>query len=110
MATRGILTPIDFSGETVLDLSAYVRRIFVNEYPLVSQLPRMQGRGESFTINTSGPRARSYTLGAALADGTGTTLTLTSANGGVSPLLVGDVLELASGERVEVTGNINTSA
>lgn len=110
MATRNILAPIDFSGETVSVVSAYGRLVMVNETPLVARLPRRRGRSVTFTVLTRGIRPRAYVLGAALADGTGTTLTLTSANGGVSPLMVGDVLELASGERVEVTGNISTTA
>lgn len=109
MATRGILSPIDFSSETESDFSAYLRQIFVNETPLVARLPRVRGNSETFTIISYDVRGRSYTLGANIAADNTTTLTLGTTGGGVSPLLVGDVLAIGT-ERVEVASIVSTSA
>lgn len=105
MATRGILSPIDFSSETVNDLSAYTRQVFVNETPLVARLPRVRGNAETFTVISYDVRGRDLTITEAVVDGTDATITFSN----VSSLMVGDVLELASGERVEITGSINTT-
>lgn len=105
-ATRGLVTPPDLgSFENPGDYSALVRQVYVNEYPLMTRLDRDPTDSDTFDIISYDFRPRTYTLGAALADTTGTTITLND----VSHILVGDVLELVSGERVEITGSITVT-
>jgi hypothetical protein len=98
---RGIIIPADVATEQRSVVTAYVREVFVNEAPLVARLRRRPAEGETFNIISYDVRGRDYTLTAAFADTTGTTLTISD----VSPLLVGDVLEVDT-ERLEITGGI----
>lgn len=108
-AARGILIPYDVSGETVQDYSAFVRAYFANEYPFLARVDRMPVSSETFNIISYSPRPLTgYALGAALADTTGTTLTLGANNGGVASLQVGDTILIES-ELVEITGGITVT-
>jgi hypothetical protein len=108
-AVRGILIPFDVSGETVQQYDAFVRAYFANEYPFLTRVNRMQVSSETFNIISYSPRPLTgYTLGAALADTTGTTLTLSGDQGGIASLQVGDTL-LIDTELVEITGSITVT-
>lgn len=108
-AARGILIPYDVSGETVQQYDAFVRAYFANEYPFLARVNRMQVSSETFNIISYSPRPLTgYTLGAALTDTTGTTLTLSALQGGIANLQVGDTL-LVDAEMVEITGGITVT-
>jgi hypothetical protein len=102
-ATQGILLPsvTSLGTEVVYPINTYARNISINDAPLASRLPRVAIGADKFKMGTRTVRSRTRTLGAALADNTNTTVNLTD----VSDIMVGDVLELASGERVEVTAD-----
>ena len=101
-ATQGLTPPSvsSIGAEVVYPISVYARHVSLNDTPLASRLPRVAIGADKFTMGARTVRPRNRTLGAAI-DATVTTITLTD----VSDLMVGDVLELASGERVEVTAN-----
>ncbi len=96
-ALRGILNPLNVGGETVEDLTAFTREVFVNEFPLVSRVETREVGDTVFKIISYEPRPRYYTLGAAVASAGSTTITVDD----VSPFMPGDVLEIGA-ERVEV--------
>lgn len=105
-AARGILIPFDVSGETIQQYDAFVRAYFANEYPFLARVDRMPVSSETFNIISYSPRPLTgYTLGAALADTTGTTLTISGTLGGMANFQVGDTLLIES-ELVEITGSI----
>ena len=97
--SQSILGASDFSPQIVNDISVITQNWFVNRTPLLARLPRVPvGRVDFQTISRT-PRPRTATLGAAVANNTVGTVTLID----VSPFMVDDVLELASGERVQIT-------
>lgn len=102
-ATQGITLPVTtgVSNEVIYPIDVFARTIAIRECPLVARLPRKPIGADKFTFGAKTTRNRSRTLGAALADNTNTTITLTD----VSDLMIGDVIELVSGERVEVTAD-----
>lgn len=105
-AARGILIPFDVSGEVVQQYDAFVRAYFANEYPFLARVDRMPVQSEAFNIISYSPRPLTgYTLGAALADTTGTTLTISGTLGGMANFQVGDTILIES-ELVEITGSI----
>ena len=75
---------------------------FVNRCPLVTRLPRVPIGSTTFTIVSRVARPRTLKLAAAMAAGDAS-VTFSDA----SYLMVGDVLEFASGERAEVTADPN---
>lgn len=100
---RGILENVSLGIEQVVEISPYLREVFINEAPFISRTERVPAPGTTFQIDTYDVRPRTYTLGAALTVGA-TTITLND----TTPLLVGDVLEVIDGagatlEHVEVT-------
>lgn len=106
-SVRGFLRDLDFSSsEKIPDISALTYEVYINEAPLTARLPRVEGKAIEFDITSYKLRPLVYTLGAAVADTTTTSITLAD----VSPLREGDVLQLASGERVEVNGVTVTNA
>lgn len=102
-ATQGILAPsvTSLGTEVVYPISTFARTISLNDTPLASRLPRAAVGADKFKMGARTVRARARTLGAALADNSNTTVTVSD----VSDLMIGDVLELASGERVEITAD-----
>lgn len=101
----GIAGQADVSVEVLNDISVVAINWFSNRNPLITRLPRVQVGQDTFTITSRKYRARSYTLNAAVANNTVGTVTFVDA----TPLMVGDVLELASGERVEVASDPPTN-
>jgi hypothetical protein len=96
---QGLFGPVGFGVETQTVLHPFLREIFIQEAPLVNRLPRLQAEGETFQMITYDVRQRTgITLGAAVSDTTGTTVTLSDN----TRLLVGDVI-LVDSEKLEVT-------
>jgi len=102
---QDILGAQDVQAQVRNDVSVIAINWFSNRCPLVTRTPRVPVGSTTFSMVARNYRARSATLAAAVANNTATTITLNDA----SPFMAGDVLELASGERVEVVGNPNIS-
>lgn len=101
-ANVGITNPLNLTtNEIIFPVYEYTREIFFSDAPLFLGLPRLQCSANRFNMGATKVRARTYTLAVALADGVGTTVSLNDA----SSMQVGDVLQLNTGERVEVTGD-----
>lgn len=98
MATQDILNINSQSIHIRNAVFAIANQWFANRNPLTTRIPHVPVGSTTFKIVTRNFRPRAYTLGAAIADGVVTTITLNDA----TPLMAGDVLELISGERVEV--------
>lgn len=108
MATQGIINPFAVASEVVYPIDAFVRSTFFQEAPLFAGLPRLQIGADKFKMGAAKVRSKSLTLGVAITDAGATSITVSDG----SIVQVGDVLELISGERVEVTadpaGNVLT--
>ncbi len=102
---QGIELLQDFAGQIRNEIHAVSMNWFVNRCPLVSRLPRIPVESTTFAVVSRVARPRTLKLGAAVA-ATDTSMTFLDA----TYLMVGDVLELVSGERVEVTGEVNVAA
>jgi hypothetical protein len=103
---QGIPRPADLTGKILDTDFAISRQWSLNRNPLYARL--RAAPVDSYTVQTwpHQYRPRTTTLGAAVTDTTGTTITLTSA----AFIMNGDVLMLASGEFVEVVDHPNTTA
>ena len=99
---QGIQAAFDNQAEIVNDIYVVTSNWFVNRCPIVTRTPRVPVGSTTFSIVSRSFRPRVATLaaGVAVADAQ---LTLLDA----SPFMNGDVLELASGERVEIIGDPN---
>lgn len=95
---QGIQGVLDHQSQIRNDIHVVATNWFVNRCPLVTRLPRTPVASTTFSLINSGFRSRYLTLASA-ATAIADTLTLADA----SSLMVGDVFEMASGERVEVT-------
>ncbi len=108
---QGIQGAFDNQAQIRNDVHVVAINWFVNRCPLVTRVPRLPAGSTTFTMVNRNFRARSAQLAAAVAVGDGN-ITLTDA----SSFMVGDVLELPSGERVEINtfdpnlNNVNTVA
>jgi hypothetical protein len=102
---QGIQTAFDNQAEVRNNVYVVASNWFVNRCPLVTRVPRVPVGSTTFTIVSRGYRPRTATLAGAVASGD-TQISLTD----VSPLMNGDVLELASGERVEIVSDPNLAA
>ena len=102
---QGIQGSFDNQAQIRNDVSVVAINWYVNRCPLVTRVPRVQGGSTTFTMVNRSFRNRLATVAAAaLATDTQIALVDTSA------LMNGDVIELASGERVELTGDPNVIA
>lgn len=101
---QGIQGAFDNQAQIRNDVSAVAINWFVNRCPLVTRLPRLSVGSTTFTMVNRAFRSRIATAAAALAVGD-THIALVDA----SPFMNGDVLELASGERVELTADPDLS-
>ncbi|WP_435021258.1 SU10 major capsid protein [Tundrisphaera sp. TA3] len=101
---QGIQTAFDNQAQIANDVAVVSTNWFVNRCPLITRTPRVPVGSTVFTIVSRGFRPRVATL-AAPASATDFQLTLADA----SPFMNGDVLELASGERVEINGDPNAA-
>jgi hypothetical protein len=101
---QGIQGAFDNQAQIRNDVSAVAINWFVNRCPLVTRLPRLAVGSTNFTMVNRAFRSRVATAAAAIG-ASDTQITLIDA----SPFMNGDVLELASGERVELTAEPDTS-
>jgi hypothetical protein len=99
---QGIQTAIENQAEIRNNIYVVASNWFVNRCPLVTRVPRLPVGSTTFTIVSRGYRPRTATLASNVAAGD-SQITLTD----VSSFMNGDVLELASGERVELIGDPN---
>jgi hypothetical protein len=99
---QGIQLAFENQAEIVNDIYVVTSNWFVNRCPIVTRTPRVPVGSTTFSIVSRRFRPRTATLGAAVAD-TDTQITLVDA----SPLMNGDVLQLVSGEHVEIIADPN---
>jgi hypothetical protein len=99
---QGIQLAFDNQAEIVNDIYVVTSNWFVNRCPIVTRTPRVPVGSTTFSIVSRRFRPRTATLGAAVA-ATDTQITLVDA----SPLMNGDVLQLVSGEHVEIIADPN---
>ena len=99
---QGIQGSFDNQAEVRNDIYVVASNWFVNRCPLVTRVPRVPVGSTTFTIVSRSYRPRVMLLANIVAAGD-TQITLVDA----SPFMNGDVLELASGERVELIGDPN---
>jgi hypothetical protein len=99
---QGIQAAIDNQAEIVNDIYVVTTNWYVNRCPLVTRTPRVPVGSTTFSIVGRSFRPRTATVAAAIG-ASDTTISLAD----VSPLMNGDVLELASGERVEILADPN---
>ena len=99
---QGIQLAFDNQAEIVNDIYVVTSNWFVNRCPIVARTPRVPVGSTTFSIVSRRFRPRIAMLGAAVA-ASDAQITLVDA----SPFMNGDVLELASGERVEIIGDPN---
>ncbi|MBI1325032.1 hypothetical protein GC170_17855 [bacterium] len=103
--SQGIQLVNDFKDQIRNEIHAVTMNWFVNRCPLVTRLPRVPVASTSFTIVNRSARPRTLRLVLALAAGD------TSAKfNDVSYLMIGDVLESPSGERIEVVADPNLTS
>lgn len=99
---QGIQTAFSNQSQVRNDIYAVTSNWFINRCPLVTRTPRVPVGSTTFTIVKRGFRTRTASIGGPVAV-SDTSITLSDA----SPFMNGDVLELASGERVEITSDPN---
>jgi hypothetical protein len=101
---QGIFGTFDNQAQVRNEITVVAINWFANRCPLVTRVPRVPVGSTTFSLVNRSYRTRNFTL-AANALSTDTTLTLADA----SPIMNGDVIELASGERVEVLADPNVT-
>lgn len=101
---QGIQSAFDNQAQIRNDVHVVATNWFVNRCPLVARLPRLPVGSTTFTMVNRAYRSRVAALAAAVAAGD-TQLPLVDA----SAFMTGDVLELASGERVELVADPNAA-
>ena len=99
---QGIQGAYNNQAQVRNDISVVAINWFVNRCPLVTRVPRVACGSTTFTMISRSFRSRVAVVAAAIA-ATDTQVTLVDA----SPFMNGDVLELASGERVEIVADPN---
>jgi Family of unknown function (DUF5309) len=99
---QGIQAAYDNQAEIVNDIYVVTSNWFVNRCPIVTRTPRVPVGSTAFSIVSRRFRPRTASLGAAVA-ASDVQITLVDA----SPFMNGDVLQLASGERVEIIADPN---
>ena len=99
---QGIQTAYSNQTQVRNDIYAVTSNWFINRCPLVTRSPRVPVGSTTFTIVKRGFRARTASVSSSIGI-SDTQILLADA----SPFMNGDVLELASGERVELTADPN---
>lgn len=102
--SQGIQFVNDYKDQIRNEIHAVTMNWFVNRCPLMTRLPRVPVASTTFTIVSRVARPRTLRLAAAVAAADSTITFFDS-----SYLMVGDVVELVSGERVEVLADPNTT-
>lgn len=104
MAKQGLILPGDVSAETIFPIDTFTRQTFFLEAPLFTGLGRSSVGADSFKMGVNKVRPKTgLTLGAAVADGATTSITVSDG----SIFMIGDVFQMNTGERVEVTADPN---
>lgn len=100
-ATTGVVIPYDFNTVAVVD--GFFRQLFVNEFPALSRLNRVQGKGASFDIYSwdRRPRAVTYSSGAGAGTPAADTVETWTVDD-TTAVLEGDVFIVAGAEYVQV--------
>lgn len=101
---QGIVSPTQVNGAIPNEVFGIAINWFAPRTPLLYRLPRVFDGSPTYQMAGHKYRPRTTTLGAAVTDTTGTTLTVADN----SFFMQGDVLKLASGEYVEVTADPNS--
>jgi hypothetical protein len=101
---QGIQNAFDNQAQIRNDVHVVAINWFVNRCPLVTRLPRLPVASTTFSMVNRHNRTRQTTLTVA-ATAVDTQLTVADA----SSFMNGDVLELATGERIELTAEPNTT-
>jgi hypothetical protein len=101
---QGIQGTLENQAQIRNDIHVVATNWFVNRCPLVTRVPRLPAGSTTFTIVNRSVRSRQPVLAAA-ATASDTTLTFADA----SPLMNGDVIEMPTGERVELTATPNVA-
>lgn len=96
---QGIQGTVDNLAQIRNDIHVVAINWFVNRCPLVTRVPRLPVASTTFSMVNRAYRSRKATLAAALTASAGS-VTFTDA----SALMNGDVLELPSGERIQLEG------
>ncbi len=99
---QGIQSAFDNQAQIVNDIYVVTTNWYVNRCPIVTRTPRVPVGSTTFSIVSRGFRPRIAMLAAPVV-ASDSQITLVDA----SPFMNGDVLELASGERVEITADPN---
>ena len=102
---QGIQGAFDNQSQIRNDVSVVAINWYVNRCPLVTRVPRVPCGSTTFTMINRSYRSRIATVSAPIAV-TDTQIALID----VSAFMAGDVLELASGERVEILVDPNVAA
>ena len=102
---QGIQTAFDNQAEVRNNVYVVASNWFVNRCPLVTRIPRLTVGSTTFTIVSRGHRMRTATLAGGVSAGD-TQIGFADA----SAFMNGDVLELASGERVEIVADPNLAS
>ncbi len=97
---QGIQNAFDYQAQIRNDIHVVATNWFVNRCPLITRVPRVPSGSTTFTIVSRTVRPRIATIASGVAVGD-TQITLVDA----TPYMTGDVLELPSGERVEITAD-----
>src|SRR3954451_21708685 len=101
---QGIQGAFDNQAEIRNNIYVVASNWFVNRCPLVTRVPRVPVGSSTFTIVGRSYRPRVATLAAAVSTGDTQTALVDA-----SMFMNGDVIELASGERVELVGDPNVT-
>lgn len=101
---QGIQSSFDNQAQVVNDIYVVSSNWFVNRCPVVARTPRVSVGSTTFTMVGRGFRPRVAALAAPVA-ASDAQITLADA----SPFMNGDVLELVSGERVEIIAAPNVA-
>jgi hypothetical protein len=94
---QGIQTAFENQAQIRNDIYVVASNWFINRCPLITRIPRVPVGSTTFNVVSRTFRSRTATVASAVAS-TDTQIALVDA----SPFMNGDVLELASGERVEI--------
>ena len=99
---QGIQNAFDYQAQIRNDIHVVATNWFVNRCPLITRIPRVPSGSTTFTIVSRSVRPRVAALAAALGAGD-SQMTLVDP----TPYMIGDVLELPTGERIEITADPN---
>jgi len=103
--SQGAVAPYQVASVVPNEVFGIAINWFAPRTPLLARLPKIPDGSPVFQMIGHQYRPRTGTTNAAIANSTGTSLTLVD----VSFLMQGDILKLAGGEYVECTGDPDTT-